>query len=115
MLTALRRCSLFLGVSGLGVLFLACASTSPPAADPEAAESVRAAPTTAWIVQGTDLASVKRAVLEVGGRITHELAIIRAVGAELTATQLAALEKHAGVTRIYQDRKVGIDASGPGD
>ncbi len=96
----------------LAALLAACTSTAPPAdergpADTEpAGETVEAYP---FIVQGTDLAAVIAAVEEAGAAVTHELKIIRAVGARLTAAQRAALEEHPAVTRIYEDRQVGID------
>ncbi len=101
----------------LAALLAACTSTAPPATEPETvAEPETAEPTadtgeaSPFIVQGTDLAAVAAAVKEVGATVTHELKIIRAVGARLTAAQRAALEKHPAVTRIYEDRKVGINA-----
>ncbi len=106
----------------LAALLVACTSTAPsttesePAAPAEsAAPAEPAAPdetgeATPFIVQGTDLAAVTAAVKEVGATVTHELKIIRAVGARLTAAQRAALEQHPAVTRIYEDRKVGINA-----
>ncbi len=86
-------------------VLVAC-STAPTGADlaPETA-------TVAVIVQGRDLSAVAEAVRQVGGEITHELGIIRAAGAELTAAQRAALEQHAAVTRIYEDRKVAVDSA----
>jgi hypothetical protein len=56
---------------------------------------------TEFIIQGQDMESVTQAVLRVGGEITHELGIINAVGAELTAEQKSALEASSGVNRIY--------------
>ncbi|MCP3959091.1 MAG: S8 family peptidase, partial [bacterium] len=58
------------------------------------------------IVQGSDLASAAEAVRSVGGEISHELGIIDAVRAELSAEQLSRLSKAAGVKRIYGDRTV---------
>ena len=46
---------------------------------------------------------MSRAVEAVGGRVTHELGIIRAVGADLTPKQLAALRDHADVRRIFDN------------
>ena len=102
----------------LVALLAACTSAAPPAAetetdpetDPAAETETAAGEASPFIVQGTDLAAVTAAVEEVGGAVTHELKIIRAVGARLTAAQRAALAEHPAVTRIYEDRKVGIDA-----
>jgi len=58
-----------------------------------------------YIVQAADLASARAAVESVGGRITHELGIIRAVGADLTAEQQSTL-RSLKVVRLYDDRRV---------
>jgi len=50
-----------------------------------------AAATTGYIVQGADTTAARAAVEAAGGRVTHELGIIHAVGAELSAAQLARL------------------------
>ena len=95
----------------LSLLLAACASTAPSAGEADSAGgSPGEATASPYIVQGTDLAAVIAAVEGVGATVTHELAIIRAVGARLTAAQRAALAEHPAVTRIYEDRKVGIDA-----
>lgn len=65
-----------------------------------------------WIVQATDLASAARAVRSVGGTITHELEIINAVGARLTAAQVETLEGSRGILRICPNRAVKV--AGPG-
>ncbi len=92
-------------VASLGFLFwLACSGAPPPAAAP-VAEEPEPAP---FIVQGTDLATVLEAVRKVGGEVTHELAVIRAVGARLTPSQRAELETLDGITRIWEDRPVSL-------
>ena len=58
------------------------------------------------IVQASDLASAAHAVRSVGGTITHELGIIDAVGARLTAARLEALRRSREVRRIYANRTV---------
>ncbi len=63
------------------------------------------------IVQGTDAAAVAVAVQEVGGRITHELGIIRAVAADLTPAQERRLAGTRGL-RLYGSRQVELDARG---
>ena len=45
------------------------------------------------IVQGSDIASVKAAVLSVGGEITHELGIIDAVSVKLSDAKLDTLRE----------------------
>src|SRR6266568_5649853 len=64
------------------------------------------------IVQAKDLASAAQAVRSVGGTITHELAIINAVGARLTAAQLETLRRSPEVRRIYPNRVVKTAGGG---
>ena len=59
-----------------------------------------------FIVQGQDLQAVQAAVATAGGEITHSLGIIRAVGARLSADQVAQLRQSGVVTRIYEDREL---------
>ncbi|MGB5401123.1 MAG: hypothetical protein WBO71_12985, partial [Thermoanaerobaculia bacterium] len=64
--------------------------------------AVNASPETQSVIgQGPNDETVKRLVLEVGGKGTHELAIIRAVGAEMTAAQLERLTALAPELKIY--------------
>ena len=58
------------------------------------------------IVQGSDLETVKLQILEVGGTVTHELGIIRAVGARLTTGQQEQLLEMDSALRIYADAAV---------
>ncbi len=100
-------------IASLGFLvWLACAGTPQPAApigeQPNSPPEEEAAP---FIVQGTDLATVLEAVRKVGGEVTHELAVIRAVGARLTPSQRAQLEALDGITRVWEDRPVSIQSS----
>ena len=55
------------------------------------------------IIQGSDIAALSAAVQGFGGDVTHELAIINAIGAELTTSQLRALKNTGLVKRIYPD------------
>ncbi len=89
------------------LVWLGCSGAPQPAT---AAPEEEAAP---FIVQGSDLATVLEAVRRVGGEITHELAVIRAVGARLTESQRAALEALDGITRVWEDRPVSIQAIRP--
>ena len=57
------------------------------------------------IVQAADMDIAAAAVRSVGGEITHELVIIRGVGALLTPTQAVALEAMKGI-RLSNDRSV---------
>ena len=67
----------------------------------------RPADVDAYIVQGSDLGATRQAVEKVGGTVTHELGIIRAVGADLTARQVEALRALPGVRRVYVNSGVG--------
>ena len=60
-----------------------------------------------FIVQGDSLAEISGAIESVGGTVTHELKIIRALGARLTPVQVATLES-LGATRIWADRGLSI-------
>ncbi len=51
--------------------------------------------------------------IRMGGELTHELEVIRAVGARLTPSQRAALESLDGITRVWEDRPVSLQASLP--
>jgi len=62
------------------------------------------------IVQAVDMGTAAAAVRSVGGEITHKLAIIRGVGALLTPSQVAALEKTEGIT-LSENRQVEASKS----
>lgn len=62
-------------------------------------------------MRGPDLEEVTRAVHSLDGRITHELGIIGAVGAELTAAQAGTLAELSGF-RVASDQPLGIDRNG---
>ncbi len=94
-----------IGLAAIGALLL----TGAPAGGPLAGEAA-----SSFIVQGRDVATAAEAVRAAGGEVTHELRIIDAVGARLTPAQIAVLEQHEAVTRIYQDREVGIRSTGSG-
>lgn len=55
------------------------------------------------IVQGDDVTAASRAVAGVGGVVTHQLAVIDAVGAELTRSQIRSLQGTGLVKRVYAD------------
>ena len=58
------------------------------------------------IVQGSGVESVRAAVERAGGEVTHELAIIRAVAADVTAAQRSRLEDTPGL-RVYENSMAG--------
>ena len=63
--------------------------------------------TTSYIVQGESAASVSALIADVGGDVTHELSIINAVGAQLTSTQVLALDSLAGV-KVLSNTQVEV-------
>jgi len=72
-----------------------------------AAEAPAEAPTVVSVIaQGADVETVAAAVDEVGGTVTRELRIIRAVAAEVTPSQERALARHEAVKRVWRDGTV---------
>lgn len=67
------------------------------------------------IVQGTDLATAREAVLSVGGEITHELGIIKSVGANLSKAQMQKLRGIKGIRKVYQNSEVETSVTTPED
>ena len=65
-------------------------------------------PTTAVLVQGSDVTAVIAAVRAVGGEVTHELGIINAVGARLTPMQIGRLEASDDNLRVQADRSTSV-------
>ena len=69
---------------------------------------------TSLIVQAADSATASRLVAAVDGTVTHELGIIRAVGARLTAAQRDRLAGMQGVLHLYEnDPLAGINQAAP--
>jgi hypothetical protein len=66
----------------------------------------------AYIVKGTSSERMAELVVEVGGKVTHELKIIRAVGARLTDDQRNTLAEHPDVSRIWRDREAKVQSAG---
>ncbi len=88
------------------LVWLGCSAAPQPAATtPEEAPAP-------FIVQGSDLATVIEAIRQVGGDLTHELAVIRAAGVRLTKSQRAAIEAIDGITRVWEDRSVSLQSAG---
>jgi subtilisin family serine protease len=67
--------------------------------------------TTRVIVQGDTTAAASAAVTAVGGEVTHELGIIKGVGARMTPTQLRRLERRHGTLRIQADRTTNVSGA----
>lgn len=84
----------------------------------EARQSAAVEIATSFIVQAESADIAAQAVREAGGLVTHELSIIRAVGARLTSQQRRQLEQHDVVRRVYEDGAVttssACGASGAG-
>ncbi|MEW5987136.1 MAG: DNRLRE domain-containing protein, partial [Chloroflexota bacterium] len=91
----------------LTLVLLAAALSPRPAGRLQADQ-----PATSFIVQGRDLTTVANRVRGVGGTITHELGLINAVGAQLSADQQARLARDPRVSYIFPDRQVMM-AAGP--
>jgi len=93
----------------VAVLFLIW--TSPMMVTPETSATVASdEKARSYIVQGLDLDTAAARVREVGGKITHELPTINAVGVELTIPQQHELRTLEGVTRIYENHRVKASA-----
>lgn len=63
------------------------------------------------IVQGANAEAAAAAVEKAGGTVTHRLGIIKAVGAEMTPSQIRSLRQSDGVTRVYADNEAKTSAS----
>jgi len=98
---AVRIVAALLVVTATWLLGLGSAGRQGPQTDPAS-----------YIVQADDSSRAALAVLQAGGRITHRLDIIKAVGAQLTPAQLRKVRASEAVRRIYLDRPIKVD-SGP--
>ncbi len=65
-----------------------------------------ATPAVSYILQGESAEAVADAVIDVDGDITHELGVIRAVAANLTAAQLEAIRNDSRVTHVHGNTQV---------
>lgn len=63
-------------------------------------------PQQSFIVQGYDIDVVTKAIEEVGGDITHTLAIINSVGATLNQAQQQQLQKKSEIKALYKDHSI---------
>ncbi len=97
---SLRTSAILCGI----LISLGLASATPNAS--EIAPSVDSLPSQ-YIVQSRSGANVAAMVLDAGGRVIARLAVIDAVGAELSPQQLATLRRHAGLS-IFLDQQVEI-------
>jgi len=69
--------------------------------------------TASYIVQGKSVAELRSLVAEFDAEVTHELGVIRAIAADLTDDQVAALRRHESVLRVYGNDPVEV-AKKPG-
>jgi serine protease AprX len=96
------------------VVFIACTSSLVAAVAaillisqvPNNEPSQPIATVNSYIVQGQSMEAAATAVRSLDGEITHELGVIRAVAAELTLAQVAALRAADGIRRIYDNGSV---------
>jgi len=98
----MNRTTIMNSLTGLGLVaaaILVLASSGTPA------------DTRSVIVQGDDLQSVARAVLDAGGAVTHELGIINAVAAELTAREIDALTASVPTLRVHENHTATVAAT----
>ena len=72
----------------------------------QSSKTTAVSPITSVIVQADNMDAAKTAVLAVGGSVVRELAVIDAVGAELTENQRAALQETTAVTALYDNSEV---------
>ncbi len=73
-------------------------------------QSEPAVATASYIVQADSIAIAKDAVIAVDGKVTHELGIINAVGALLSAEQFGELSRNSRL-KIQRDRSAGVAAA----
>jgi hypothetical protein len=99
---SLQRSPLF---AGLALLLLA---GMPP-------HTKTALDTQSTIVQAESAEQAAKLVRDVGGTVTHELGIIDAVAANLSAVQLDAIRQSAVGTRIYDNGRAELAAKGGKD
>jgi hypothetical protein len=103
--------SIFSFVAAIGAVQYSSQSSDAPVEISNTTASNTTAMSTSYIVQAESLDVAKDAVEAIGGEITHELGIIHAVGAILSAEQLAQLAKNADL-KIQKDRSAAVSEGG---
>jgi hypothetical protein len=63
------------------------------------------------VLQGSDVDALTDLVESVGGTVTAQLDVIKAVDAELTQDQLIAISRSSDVHRIILDQQASVDVS----
>ena len=100
--------------SAVVVLLAVAAAGSSPAGRKSSAGTARpvSGGPVSLILQGRSADDAAAAVRAAGGTVTHDLSIIRAVAADLTADQLARALRSGGITRVFPNADVKT-AGGP--
>jgi len=98
------------GLAILAILVVGLGVAISPSADFTLAQPTS---TNSYIVQGRDVAAAESAVQSVGGLITDELRIIRAVGADLTDAQVEKLRDYGEGITIYENKRVKVSGLVP--
>ncbi|MDH3552236.1 MAG: hypothetical protein OER22_06435, partial [Gammaproteobacteria bacterium] len=89
----------------LALVFAACAN-EPVLMETTQPNVVVEQAATGYIVQSSSAEAAAEAVQAVGGEVTHQLGIIRAVGATLLPTQVEMLKRRSDVRRVFEDATV---------
>ena len=63
-----------------------------------------------YIVKSSSSERAAELVVEAGGQVTHELKIIRSVGAKLTAAEREELAEHPEISRVWEDREAEVQS-----
>ncbi len=103
-----RRISTLGVLLGSLLLLLLVAATKTPV---ESSTHFHEKSQASYIVQGQSAEAAAQAVKLAGGKITHQLGIINAVGAGLTPAQHAALNQLPAVTNVYADGELTTAAA----
>ncbi len=92
----------------LAMLSASCSlqSQTVPAVSPAQVQSA-----SAYIVQASSVEAARKAVEAVGGVVTHDLTIIRAVGATLYPDQVEGLRSQPDVRQVFEDATVTTSSS----
>ena len=95
---------------GTAALILLAAILSGPAELELRGATTTPDPLSLVIIQGNDLQTISKLVEAVGGRVIHELAIISALEAKLTAEQQRALESQDPLLELFPND--GVSTAG---
>ena len=111
--TAMRRHRAIVIVLGVVVaLGIPAGGGAPPEPPGHSSRETRTDRPASLILQGRSAEDVAAAVRAAGGSVTHDLSIIRAVAADLTAAQLGEALRRGVITRVFPNLEVKT-AGGP--